>query len=231
MKKAIIILTIFIMSPIVAYANCNDFKKHFYVGGGVGAAIFNGNADFKAFDKFEIDNNQVAGKIFGGYHFHKNIAVEIGLHRFGNVRFEEELYEDYVLEREKFNYKSKGISLSFLGIVPINDQIKIFLKTGMLYSNLTGEGIDYFTDKDGLTFLLGMGLNIDLSENFFIRPEIEWAPNAMRTSGKGQVKLTTHTLQVRPGVPHPDFETEEFFFNPAPDVDILSATFNFGWRF
>jgi len=240
MKKSIIILAIFIFSPITVYANSGSFKDHFYMGGGLGASIFNGNADFKDFDKFEIDNKQVSGKIFGGYQFHKNIAIEIGLHRFGSVLFGEELFEDSYVYREQFNFKSKGISLSFLGIVPINEKIKIFLKTGMLYSNLKGEDIDYFTDKDAFTFLLGMGLNFDLTENFFIRPEIEWSPNVMRSSGDGEVKISKINYCVDPnascvrgsrGGLHYDTIVDAYRYNPAPDVDILSFTFNFGWRF
>jgi len=224
MKRIILIFAMVMLFPMVANANGDeDYKKYFYVGGGLGFTAFSADQDFENFYDSDIGDEALAAKVYGGYRFHKHMGIELGLHYFGEIEFEEDHKGD------DFDSTAKGMSLSLLWHAPVTERIGVFLRTGMLYSGLTGDNID---DMDGISFILGLGASIDLGNNFFISPEIEWSPNVLRVSDEGEVTTTFY------GYDYDDEGYEQLvgtvsFMDKAPThtIDVLSTTLTIGWRF
>lgn len=234
MKKFIMFCVLMLSISNLAYADEHDEYK-FYFGGGIGMSFFDGDADFKNHNEIDINDTTFTAKIFAGYRFHKNVALEIGLHHFGNVDFKETVMVNDKLINKKFNYTARAIDLSVLWIIPPIEGIELFLRTGMLYTGFSGDEIDYFKDKDGLSFILGVGAIIEFNDRFAISPEIQWSPNVLGNNGEGNVEINTYEyVRNRADGPygiHIKNIKKEMKYNHSPDIDIVSVTMNFIYRF
>jgi len=230
MKKFIMICVLILSISSVAFADDGDQIEHpFYIGGGMGMSFFDGDADFVDHEEINVNDTTFTAKIFAGYRFHKNIAIELGLHHFGEVEFKETFIKNDKLINREFAYTARGMDLSLLWIAPAISGIEVFLRTGMLYTGFSGNSIEYFTDKDALSFVLGMGANVELTDRLSISPEIQWSPNVLRSNGEGEYKFTRY--KYRSDKTRLKYSEEYSQFNPAADIDILSVTMNFIYRF
>lgn len=128
-----------------------DVQPGFYAGAGVGKASIEA-------DDVGFDADDTAFKVFGGYNFNPNFAVELAFidggkpdERFGTGRVEVSV---------------DGFNLSAVGRLPINDKFSVFGKLGFAsydvdvkvrVGNAVGSGSD--GDED-LSYGIGAAFNI-----------------------------------------------------------------------
>ena len=125
--------------PAMAQTTAYDVP-HPYAGGGIGMN----------------DESETAWRLFGGYRFHRNIAVEAGYMDLGDVSIGGQPADGKVWE------------LVGLGIFPLNDMFSLYGKLGGYRGEAKGSGI---TERhNDLTY--GLGGQMDFSRNLGVR--LEW---------------------------------------------------------
>ena len=111
---------------------------HFYIGADYG--------------KTDIEDEDDTGfKFFGGYQFHKHIAVELG----------------YGMLFDKNSVEVTTMEAVAVGIFPLNNQFSIIGKLGL--ANVEAEGPGGSEDKTELTY--GIGVQWDFTRNLGARAQ------------------------------------------------------------
>jgi len=162
-------LNLLVLSAL-ATAATPSLANHFYIGGSLG------NPDFKdaCGDFANCDDNDTGYKLFAGYKFSKNFALE---------GFYTDLGEVSVTETESGNTirltaKADGIGLAAVGILPINDSFSIFAKAGFYHWDIDGKGTgnnetNEEMESDGTDFTFGLGASYAFNESIAVRAEWE----------------------------------------------------------
>ena len=130
-------------------------------------------------------------KAFAGYRFHKNAAVEGGYHYFGKAQGD-----------STSAFESQGVSLALLGILPVTSEGSVFLKVGAMWGWIDEDATDTESSASGFSPIIGLGFNIDLSEQLALRTEVEYVPGIGAGDGGSEA-----------------------------DVDIVSGTASLIWKF
>ena len=99
-------------------------------------------------DEDRVTWTDLGGKVFGGWRFHKNVAVEAGYHYFSKA--EESSNETYV---------TQGVSIAFLGILPVTSAGSVFAKAGAMWGWVNEEGTSNNQSSSGFSPILGLGAN------------------------------------------------------------------------
>lgn len=113
-----------------------------YLGAGIGTGI---GATHTSQELEHQGGNKVAGKIFAGYNFNKNWALEGGYTNFNKSEFgayatgkvDGQPAEGEVLLKTK----SSAFYLAGKGSYPINDQFSLFSKLGVTRNHFSADGI------------------------------------------------------------------------------------------
>jgi OOP family OmpA-OmpF porin len=140
-----------------------DVQPGFYAGAGVGKASIE-------VDDTDFDADDTAFKVFGGYNFNRNFAVELA-------------YIDGGKPDQRFGPGSvdvsiDGLNLSAVGRVPVNDVFSLFGKIG--FASYDGEvngriGNTVVVSDDGSDEDLsyGVGASFNIGTSFEVRGEYE----------------------------------------------------------
>ncbi|EOD54484.1 OmpA family protein [Aeromonas molluscorum] len=121
-------------------AQANDW----YVGGGGGVSIGHDLDDLGS----DVDKNDTAWSLFGGYNFTENFGAELGYLNTG----------DWSVDGEQFS--SQGATLSAIGRLPLGDIFSLFAEGGAyIYQvdTINGSDNDYAP-------LLGLGMGAQLTD-------------------------------------------------------------------
>ncbi len=157
-----------------------------YVGGNIGTsrANFDRPATLGGFvgPGFSVnssieDNRDTAYKLYGGYRFHRNLAVEAGWFDLGHFDY---IYNTTPAGSLNGNLGVRGLNLDVVGIVPVSDRFSVFGRVGAAYAHSrTGFGrtgaVPLATvrkDKD-TALKLGVGLQYAFSDRLSVRAELE----------------------------------------------------------
>ena len=125
----------------------------FYAGAGIGQSTAKINGGFK--------DDDIGFKIFGGYGFNQNLAVEI------------EYLDGGTAKDEGFDLETTGFGVSALGSLPLSDAFSLFARLG--YGSWEAKLKDDFgnsakDDDEELFYGLGAGFNV--TPQFQVR--LEW---------------------------------------------------------
>lgn len=156
-----------------------------YLGASIGQAKFD-NIDFKtkAFgssqsEDFDLDEDSLAGSIYGGYSFNRYLAIEVTLGGFDSIDEKSMSVGDMV-------YLSVQPKVS----LPISSNFNIFAKAGLAYFNaetilsnsLVGSSGNTTISDSVVTGMFGLGAEYAFSDHWrvratwdYIRPELELA--------------------------------------------------------
>ena len=157
MKKFIaIILAVSVLAATSAFA-----QEGFYIGGSAGSSVVEESSDGLTFD-----GKDFAWKIFAGYTFNENFAIEGGWADLGNP--------DDTMLGLPVSVEADGVELFAVGLMPVNDAVDIFGKVGMISWNSTTHADSLSEDDSGSDFALGAGARLSLSEKLHARAEFEW---------------------------------------------------------
>jgi OmpA-OmpF porin, OOP family len=135
------------------------FTDYGYVGASVGQAEF----DTDCVAGFSCDDNDTSFKIFTGGRIRNVFGVELAYVDMGEI------------ERAGGTTEARGVNLSAVGYLPLNERFSFFGKVGTTYGwtdTSAAAGFDSGEEKDfGLSY--GVGLNVELVNQWAARAEWE----------------------------------------------------------
>jgi OOP family OmpA-OmpF porin len=124
----------------------------FYAGGSIGAPDWNSSVDGVG-----GHGRGVAGKVYGGYSFTPNVALEAGAMHLGEAR------------DDLGKVKANGAFLDAVGTLPLNRDWALLGRVGAAHARF--EGPSGRSSDTGLK--LGAGVQYQLSSNMALRAEYE----------------------------------------------------------
>ena len=126
-----------------------------YVGGSFGPSHIKGDD----VGGLAITDHSATGiKLYGGYSFTPNIAVEGGYVDFGKFG------------NSAGHLKANGVFVDAVGTWPIVDKFSLLGRVGLIHAKL--DGSDIGSDR-GTSVKVGAGVQYDIDQNFAIRGEAE----------------------------------------------------------
>lgn len=166
-----------------------------YLGAGVGAS--ESDIDTGGLTG-SVDKSDTGWKVFGGYQFSRNFAVEAGYYDLGKVTFNGTVGGTAV----SGNFDSTAVGLSLVGILPVFDSFSLLGRVGVAYSEQDGSltvGAATASAKDDLTKLTyGLGLRYDFGRNVMVRAQWErFRVGGSNVGGEEDVDLYTVDLGYR----------------------------------
>ena len=125
-----------------------------------------------------VDDKSFAGKLYGGFQFNENFALEGSYFDLSDPHFRATLQPAAMLRGE---VKIRGLGLDLVGTVPLNASWSAFARAGInnarLEQNFThsiaGTGLADQTER-GTHEKVGAGLQYAINEAFFVRGEVEY---------------------------------------------------------
>lgn len=122
-----------------------------------------------------VDGEDTAWKIYGGYMFNRHFGVEVSYIDAGEVSYSG-TFAGLPVTGGKVELSAWNVSA--LGVLPISEQFSIFGKVGLFkweaqYSDTTG-GIPFSADDDGTDASFGVGLAWNFTRNLALRAEYEF---------------------------------------------------------
>jgi OOP family OmpA-OmpF porin len=112
------------------------------------------------------DDTDTGVKLFGGYQFVPNAAVEIGYVDLGKAKLS--------LPGASVEFKAHGFDVDFVGTLPLNDQFAVLARVGMFFwkVDVSGTGLANSSSASGNDLTYGLGLAYDVSKKVSVR--FEW---------------------------------------------------------
>ena len=184
----------------------------FYVGGSVGPtrAHFGNNGINNQFvgqgftvNSTSTDNKSTGGKVFGGYQFSPNFALEGGYFDLG--RF------NYSGITSGGNYsgdtRPRGLNLDLVGTLPLNDRFSVLGRVGAAYARTqdnfssTGfySGATGTRTRNNTDVKYGVGLQYAITEALSLRGELERYRISDPLRGRSNVDMASIGLVYRFG--------------------------------
>lgn len=171
---------------IAAGAAHAQSRSSWYMGGSLGVTRFSfaddslpiGGAPASSLSR--DDEADTGVRVFGGYRFSRNFAVEAGLTDYGSFSATRNVPGGSA----HANLKIVGMHGTAVGILPIDRNFDLFGKAGLLFSStqytqsasgtviFTGDTTTYRGDT---SFLLGFGAEFHIDRNIGVRVEYEQA--------------------------------------------------------
>jgi hypothetical protein len=164
--------------------------RGFYLGVSGGQSSSDTDVDFDIISRnagFTVRNSDLDDKddgysIFGGYRFFRYLAVEAEYIHLGEVRYTAQGTlpgqgpTPFLLT---LGYKTRGVTGSVLGTVPLSDNFELFGRAGFLFANtditgtLTGSGVNVYDTQSGdeLYSQFGIGAALNFQRRWTARFE------------------------------------------------------------
>jgi len=151
------------------------------------------------------DNRDTGYKIFGGYQFNRNFALEGGYFDLGKFGFKANTVTTVPppsLGTLSGTVKFKGLNLDAVGILPISEKFSAFGRVGLIYAetrdSFTGS-VNVNPSKRDTNYKYGLGLQYDFTQSLGMRVEAERYRVNDAVGNKGDVDLYSVGLVYRFG--------------------------------
>jgi OOP family OmpA-OmpF porin len=140
--------------------------------GGVGLGLGKSKDDFTAIDIVD-DDKDIAWKLFGGYQFQPNAAVELGYVDFGEYKGKGTFLGSPVTDK----FSPAGFDLSLVGKFPVGRDVSVLGRIGAMRwdvdDKISVPGVGSGSEsKTGVDATFGIGAQFDFTSNMAAR--IEW---------------------------------------------------------
>ncbi len=150
------------------------------------------------------DDSDTGYKLFGGYKFNRNFALEGGYFDLGRFGFTATTVPAGTLNG---NIKLRGVNLDAVGILPITERFSAFGRVGVNYAeakdSFSGTGAVNVTNpnpsKRDTNYKFGAGLQYDFTQSLGMRLEAERYRINDAVGNKGDVDLVSVGLVYRFG--------------------------------
>lgn len=180
MKKIANVLSLTI---VLGASSVQAGDSNFYVGLGYGATDANSNIA-NTTGSIKLDESDSGFKIFAGYQFNKNIAVEGFYTDLGSFSLSGDSGETYTLDGRSLAFLSDGTSTldsTTFGVAgvfsfPINDTVSPYAKLGFHRWDMKGNQhllASSLTNDDGTDPMYGLGINVSFNNDLQLRIEYE----------------------------------------------------------
>lgn len=124
------------------------------------------------------DEKDTAYKLFGGYQFNRNLAIEGGYFNLGNNSFNAVTSPAGTLAGET---KAQGLNLDLVGTLPLTERLSALARIGAHHtwskSTFSGTGaaaaVASSSKRDDGGYKVGLGLQYELNPSMWLRGEIE----------------------------------------------------------
>lgn len=154
------------------------------------------------------DDRDTGYKLFGGYQFNKNFALEGGYFDLGEFGYTATTLPAGTLNG---NIKLKGLNLDAVGILPITEKFSAFGRVGVNYAqakdSFTGTGAVSVSNpnpsKNDTNYKYGLGLQYAFTESLAMRAEAERYRIDDAVGNKGDIDLISVGLIYRFGAKTP----------------------------
>jgi OOP family OmpA-OmpF porin len=126
-----------------------------------------------------VDGKDGAFKLFGGYQFNRNFALEAAMVDLGDMTYSGNFTGTAPLSGPVSGgrVQNSGLNLSAVGVLPLGERFVVFGKVGMFlwYSEATDvtNGIATFSEADGADLSVGLGASVALGQKVSLRTEWE----------------------------------------------------------
>jgi OOP family OmpA-OmpF porin len=215
-----------IVSPLAVAADSGG-----YIGGNVGQSRAHFDearigtqvmAPGRVITSIASDDRDTGYKLFGGYQFNRNFAIEGGYFDLGKFGFSATTIPPGTLSG---SMRVSGINLDLVGILPLTEKFSAFGRLGMNYAKTrdsffgTGAAVVVNpnpSDRD-LNHKFGLGLQYNFTESFGMRAEAERYRVSDAVGGKGNVNLFSVGLVYRFGGKTPEPVQRTVAPAPAPE--------------
>ena len=171
------------------------------------------------------DNRDNGYKLFGGYQYNKNFAVEAGYFDLGKFGYMATVVPAGTLTG---TIKLKGLNLDAVGTLPLTEKFSAFGRLGLNYAqardSFTGIGVTVLNpnpSKNDTNYKFGAGLQYAFTESLGMRVEAERYRINDAVGNRGDVDMYSLGLVYRFGVEKPAptpkaVEPEPVAVAPAP---------------
>ncbi|MFA6314346.1 MAG: outer membrane beta-barrel protein, partial [Sterolibacterium sp.] len=152
-----------------------------------------------------IDDDRDTGyRLYGGYQFNKNLALEGGYFGLGRFGFAADTLPAGTLSGD---IKLRGLNLDLVGTLPISEKFSLLGRVGMNYADardsFSGTGLarvgNPSPSKRNSNYKYGLGLQYAFTESLAMRAEAERYRVNDAVSNKGDVDLVSLGLIYRFG--------------------------------
>ena len=151
------------------------------------------------------ENNRSTGyKLFGGYQFNRNFAVEGGYFDLGRFNYS---LNTTPLGTFSSDTRVRGLNLDLVGILPLSDQFSIFGRAGAAYAqsraNFSGTGALPLngspTSRNDTNLKVGIGMQYAITEALAVRAELERYRVSDPVRNRGNIDMASIGLVYRFG--------------------------------
>ena len=229
--RVIAVAILGIVSVPSALAQYSD--SYYYLGGGLGKARVEINDERVTRPLFgsgltatniNRNNHDTAYKLFGGYQFNRNFALEAGYFNLGTFGFSA---TTATLGAFSGQVKVQGFNLDLIGTLPLTERFSVFAragaqaaKTGDTYSgNRPVSSFNPSPSKREVNYKAGLGLQFEVNPSFLVRAEAERYRVSDTVGKKGNADMVSVSLVFPFGRSYavaPRMMAEPVYVAPAP---------------
>lgn len=190
------------------------------------------------------DNNGNAYKLFGGYQFNRNFAVEGGYFNLGEFGYNATTLPPALPGTLSGKIKLQGLNLDAVGMLPLGDKFSVFGRLGMQYAqakdNFSSTGVvatptNPNPSKNALNYKAGLGVQYDFNRSLGMRLEAERYRINDAINNKGDIDmysigLVYHFDQNKPApvekvvMPEREIVVVHTPPPPAPPAEVVYVT-------
>lgn len=146
-----------------------------------------------------IDSHDTAWKLYGGYQFNENFAVEAGYHDLGRFRGTA-VVSAPVASTPGGNWVAYAGSLSAVGTYPVFNRFSIIGKAGLAVTRLKVDlplPASFTPSATRVQPLLGLGVKFDFNKQFGLRGEFERFNNVGDGNRTGQTPINVWSVSAQ----------------------------------
>jgi OOP family OmpA-OmpF porin len=157
-----------------AMASSQAWAQGFYMGASFGKIdADSGNAVPALISSGSVDGSDNGIKLFGGFAFNKNIAVEMAFVDLGELTYSGTYFGTPVANG---TLETSGFNFAAVGSIPLNPSFSLFGKLGLFFweaeaSDVTG-GFPFVQTIDDVDVSYGFGASFQFNRNFGM--QVEW---------------------------------------------------------
>ena len=202
MKKTVLCAVLGAALAPCANAFAQNAEKGFYAGLSIGQSKFPGACDSSGgVTLSNCKDTDTAWKIFGGYQFTPNLAVELGYNDFGRISSDASVTMGGSTFTGNAKIEATAFEATGIGILPLGHQFSLYGKLGVYYAETKSSaniaqttppfasGSSSASDNNtNLTF--GFGARYDLTKNISLRAEWQrFSKVGSDSTGKGDIDV------------------------------------------
>lgn len=124
------------------------------------------------------DRRDTAYKLFGGYQFNRNFALEAGYFDLGRFGFTADTANESTLAAQ---VRARGVNLDLVGTMPLSDRWSVLARVGAAYTRVRDDfsgsavpsQVDPVSHRSSTNLKYGAGLQYAVSSSFLVRAEAE----------------------------------------------------------